>query len=815
MVPRLCRRLFQSMEEKRSEKTSSELFEYTFKVQVRFMEIYNERVKDLLWSLKTSDELVQAQEDNHGQPPDPQNLKVRQHPITGPYVVSITSRECSSWSGPGGVQGLLDRGNRERAVASTAMNNRSSRSHAIFRIQFTQTVRSRPKSKFERPTINTISACLNLVDLAGSERVKKSKAEGQTLTEAASINLSLTTLKMVIDALVEISKGRKKAIPFRDAMLTWLLSDSLGGNSKTAMIAAVSPHPDNAEETVNTLRYASKAREIINMVYVNEDSDARRVHELQQEMATLQRQLAESDPTTGEHQLLRDRQAESQQQLREQRSECAALAAQLQRLRSAHRRAALAGAFELALERHRKRKLEAHTQRLSDQLRRGGVEAEGLRAALDASREEAEGLQRERGAGWRECERLRKRIESLERAAAQQEQAIEAERAEWERAAADYRREARNQAERFQEEAGAAAAKHERTLQTVIRESAAQYDELASERREEAEHAEQQLRRSEQRLADLRAAADAEAQEHATELAERDTAICELRAEAAASERERAELRKRLELEISKAGDEWRARFHRRESELLGDLDNTNGLWEAKYQRQSRTVRELQQRAEQELRQARQEGEQKADQRAMRVQEEWRARLEQREGELQAALDAKTAHNQELQGFLREIEARERKYATLAHRIFLALEHADPSGSADYLELLGSLRSFHAEYTSFAPSKYKLQHMLRQSTDGARHRCAAAPVVGDDSLLCPVSANFFPLQPGPGREESRPPSRGRRRYGTRSPTGRLSAGGCSTPTSRSGTPRASATTPRRAQYTAAEDRFGHNRFRHA
>ena len=154
---------------------------------------------------------------------------------------------------------LLDYGNKNRSTAQTQMNATSSRSHAIFTVHI-ESLEGVDKVKGSK---------LNFVDLAGSERQGKTGATGDTLKEGAKINLSLTALGNVINALVDGKKGGH--IPYRDSKLTRLLQDSLGGNTKTLMLASISPALDNYDETMSTLRYAARARNIKNTPKINED----------------------------------------------------------------------------------------------------------------------------------------------------------------------------------------------------------------------------------------------------------------------------------------------------------------------------------------------------------------------------------------------------------------------------------------------------------------------------------------------------------------------------------------------------------------
>ncbi|RHZ59964.1 hypothetical protein Glove_360g45 [Diversispora epigaea] len=249
--------------------------EVTHQVQVSYIEIYNERVRDLL------------------NPKNKGNLKVREHPALGPYVEDLSKLIVTSFQD---VENLMDEGNKARTVAATNMNETSSRSHAVFTLLVTQK-RHDTETGMDTEKVARIS----LVDLAGSERANSTGATGQRLKEGANINKSLTTLGKVIAALAEQSAGKKGKkgeafVPYRDSILTWLLKDSLGGNSKTAMIAAISPA--DYDETLSTLRYADAAKKIKNKAVVNEDPNAKLIRELKEELSLLRSKLGIKD---GEH----------------------------------------------------------------------------------------------------------------------------------------------------------------------------------------------------------------------------------------------------------------------------------------------------------------------------------------------------------------------------------------------------------------------------------------------------------------------------------------------------------------------------------
>lgn len=282
IIPRLCDELFASIRQKQSD-------EQTYKVEVSYMEIYNEKVHDLL-DPKTNK----------------QSLKVREHNVMGPYVDGLSQLAVSSFED---IDNLMTEGNKSRTVAATNMNAESSRSHAVFTVVLTQTLYDRLSGVSGEKV-----ARISLVDLAGSERAVKTGAVGDRLKEGSNINKSLTTLGLVISKLADqSSKTKDKFVPYRDSVLTWLLKDNLGGNSKTVMVATISPAADNYEETLSTLRYADRAKRIVNHAVVNEDPNARIIRELRREVETLREMLkqATSSPM-GERVDLHDKLAESE-----------------------------------------------------------------------------------------------------------------------------------------------------------------------------------------------------------------------------------------------------------------------------------------------------------------------------------------------------------------------------------------------------------------------------------------------------------------------------------------------------------------------
>ncbi|XP_072664880.1 stAR-related lipid transfer protein 9 isoform X1 [Canis lupus baileyi] len=291
LTPRICEGLFIREEDYAPLPSSC-------RIKVSFLEIYNERVRDLL---KQSDKKKSY------------SLRVREHPELGPYVQGLSQHVVTNYKQ---VIQLLEEGIANRITAATHIHEASSRSHAIFTIYYTQAV-------LENNLPSEIASKINLVDLAGSERADPSYCKDR-ITEGANINKSLVTLGIVISTLAQNSQAfsscqslnsaasdgdsgipsspsgtssgagpsrRQSYIPYRDSVLTWLLKDSLGGNSKTIMVATVSPAHTSYSETMSTLRYASNAKHIINKPRVNEDANVKLIRELREEIRRLKAML--------------------------------------------------------------------------------------------------------------------------------------------------------------------------------------------------------------------------------------------------------------------------------------------------------------------------------------------------------------------------------------------------------------------------------------------------------------------------------------------------------------------------------------------
>ncbi|XP_040089415.1 kinesin-like protein KIF21A isoform X11 [Oryx dammah] len=290
IISRAVKHLFKSIEEKKHTSIKNGLPPPDFKVNAQFLELYNEEVLDLFDTTRDIDAKTKKS-----------NIKIHEDSAGGIYTVGVTTRTVNTESE---MMQCLKLGALSRTTASTQMNVQSSRSHAIFTIHLCQT-RMCPQIDAESATDNkvisessqmnefeTLTAKFHFVDLAGSERLKRTGATGERAKEGISINCGLLALGNVISALGDKSK-RATHVPYRDSKLTRLLQDSLGGNSQTIMIACVSPSDRDFMETLNTLKYANRARNIKNKVMVNQDRASQQINALRSEITRLQMELME------------------------------------------------------------------------------------------------------------------------------------------------------------------------------------------------------------------------------------------------------------------------------------------------------------------------------------------------------------------------------------------------------------------------------------------------------------------------------------------------------------------------------------------
>ncbi|KAF6779295.1 hypothetical protein AHF37_01350 [Paragonimus kellicotti] len=290
IIPRLVDDLFRRISEREVQQSfifqaALQSSEAKYSVELSYFEIYNERIRDLLSSEKAS----------------PNGLVVHEHPVTGPYVEGLCRIGVHSSTD---IKGWIRAGDRQRTVASTEFNERSSRAHTVLTLYLTR--RTVAKCSFGDMIESVYTSQLNVVDLAGSERQGSSTIIGDRLNESCQINKSLFALGRVISQLSRCLPNTPNTIPvseprpggcrmkamdfstpnrvttkrpfyisYRDSLLTWLLKDSLGGNAMTTMLATISPSLLQYEETLATLRYAKKAQSIVNIAIINEDPQGR------------------------------------------------------------------------------------------------------------------------------------------------------------------------------------------------------------------------------------------------------------------------------------------------------------------------------------------------------------------------------------------------------------------------------------------------------------------------------------------------------------------------------------------------------------
>ena len=265
IIPRLIQDLMEAIRVSKEEDPTNE-----FLVQVSYLEIYMEKVKDLINPTDTP-------------------LQIREDPEKGIFVQGLDAVEVETSED---IKKLIEDGNKVRKVASTRMNENSSRSHSCLTI----TIFQEKKEDLDNDQVKTtkVTSKLNLVDLAGSERNKKTGATGAQLKEGAAINKSLSALGNVINALSSKS-SKKSTVPpyvYRDSKLTRLLQESLGGNSRTIMLATISPASDNYQESLSTLNYAKRAKTIKNKARKNVDVSQEEIRQLKEEVEKLRREIS-------------------------------------------------------------------------------------------------------------------------------------------------------------------------------------------------------------------------------------------------------------------------------------------------------------------------------------------------------------------------------------------------------------------------------------------------------------------------------------------------------------------------------------------
>ncbi|XP_043977332.1 kinesin-like protein KIF21B isoform X3 [Gambusia affinis] len=294
IIPRAVHQLFEGIQNRRDRAQETGIQPPEFKVSAQFLELYNEEILDLFDGTRDPESRSRKS-----------NIKIHEDANGSIYTTGVTSRLVQSEDE---LLQCLKLGALSRTTASTQMNAQSSRSHAIFTIHLCQMrvfqqqqmnggeengeVNGVDSSPIAQPEYETLMAKFHFVDLAGSERLKRTGATGERAREGISINCGLLALGNVISALGDQTK-KGGHVPYRDSKLTRLLQDSLGGNSCTVMIACVSPSDRDFMETLNTLKYANRARNIKNKVVVNQDKTSQQINALRAEVARLQLELME------------------------------------------------------------------------------------------------------------------------------------------------------------------------------------------------------------------------------------------------------------------------------------------------------------------------------------------------------------------------------------------------------------------------------------------------------------------------------------------------------------------------------------------
>eukprot|EP01065_Artemidia_motanka_P021038 TRINITY_DN2507_c1_g3_i1.p1 TRINITY_DN2507_c1_g3~~TRINITY_DN2507_c1_g3_i1.p1 ORF type:complete len:1033 (+),score=401.69 TRINITY_DN2507_c1_g3_i1:49-3147(+) len=736
VIPQLCRELYQSIESKtlEQEREPMKMIKVKYETELCAFEIYNERVRDLFFA------------HTPGREPN-EELKVRKHPIEGPFVYGISKLVPRTWQE---CLTMIEEGNAKRTVAATAMNADSSRSHSVFQIRFTQIETSIPQDKFEKPVTNRKFSSINLIDLAGSERNKKSKAEGERLVEAANINLSLSTLKRVIDALVHNSTHPKqqKQVPYRESVLTLLLMNSLGGNSRTMMLACVSPHYDNADETLSTLRYASAARKIVNVVKRNEDSKARQNLLLKQQLEELQNQLEdrqagdvapeEIEELMDEIRIGQEEMAMAQQEMQKMEEEASRLQKEKEEEQEKRYHAAFQHSFQMVILRRQKEEALRQASELkavaeehkanADQLHVAHSQLAELRAQTEVHKEQVQKYSQELESAIATRRAAEDSLEKKRQADLEQEYGVA-----W---AQSYRR----KKERQKNETQLNALKRE--YDEMIEESARLYSDLCAKYTDDVDELNRKLRSEQVRAEKLESAlATREAQleklrgehassheilrsRHAEDMRKKETEHAEFRNMSALSEermsraleaqkqygeRVEAELRRGFDDRISQAEEAAAARAARAEADAHGRIQRA----EETHSHKLRVVEGTHEAAMQQLR------------------DEHRAAVGEREAQLLAKVEEQAS-------ILADMTRREQRYRDLARQLDEALIKTPSDASPDLVEWLARARTFRKELTSNPINRAAVER-ARLPPDAQGTSTLPAMTYGDGDMLLPLS----------------------------------------------------------------------------
>lgn len=770
LIPRICTRLFEQVNERKAElaRNPSPLQEISLSVEVRFMEIYIEKVHDLLAEYSEVEGKPRSNNPNEG-------LRVRHHPTQGPFVEGLSAFTVTSWED---CKRLINLGNAERITAETKMNERSSRSHAVFKLTFIQTTKSIPTNKFDRPTVNERYSHISLVDLAGSERNKKSEAVGIHLTEAANINKSLSTLKKVIDALVEMSENKSKkkrqsiTIPFRESTLTWLLSDNLGGNSKTMMLCTVSPHADNAEETLLTLRYGLRARGIVCNVRVNEDTQAKQILELQNKLKELQGQVEASAADDTKDLLLDEievgrRAIETmQRKILEEEEKSRGLNEAIQKERLARYQGAYYQNFRflvaqkqgrekqqqlnesvhamkenLAAALHQIEELEEEKQALEHKVRTMGSDNDSLTLQLDQAKVKIAELRKDNealGSHIRDTRdkdqalsKFREMLQKEEERRSKEVSELQTRVCLAKMIGAFQLRRQRRQFENLVLKERATVTTERATQQ---REHQKQVDSLTTLMAEtDMQHTEEMEQLERQHQKDIAALQ--------TRIADQQKKVADLEAQLAAKEAEDMRQRKKWEEKCKQVADDWFSRHENAETQHKAELGRLRASYEQALEEQEKGLRV---NAESRLEEERRNLLSRIDDLSSQLNQErlaWQAEREALVEGHDKTTKSQSQYIEELREFVKEYCKSDAEFKRLHAKITAVLSNSKKEAeSMTKEELLKMLRSYSSQYERSVPVPISLARFSMPSGNG-EFACGKAPVVGVETppVLSPSS----------------------------------------------------------------------------
>ncbi|CAJ1030829.1 putative Kinesin motor domain/Microtubule binding [Leishmania utingensis] len=579
IIPRMCRDLFHRLNNRSFTATGGERF--SWEVHVRYVEVYCEKISDLL---------------NSGA-----SVGIREEITPQSATFALVGARRVKVTGTDDLLQALAMGNKWRHTASTKLNDRSSRSHAIFMIDLTEII------SFTEPGGTVVSApskslSIRLVDLAGSERVSETGVQGQKLKEVKDINLSLFTLGCVIECLSD-PKRRGIKPPYRDSVLTKLLRDAFGGNSKTTMICTIGPCEAQRVQTVQTLHYAAKARHVMNKPRVKEDPSAVELRRANEELIALRRQLDEAQ-RNGSHyesieaelkeanmrlrreqedarlrkQVMKKREAELAVRLRELEDQREAYEAQMQALEAEAERARVQ---QEKREVELRRAHEVATDYARNRLEEMEKQCVSAEAALRSKEEELVKKQRAIEEKMRAAEASsRCRIDGLQ----QQQQEMEKTLKEKERLASMHEREMRHKYEKAEEELKSMETRHFQMEQEWL----AKVKTLEVTAKQREEEVAQRIREAQEAQCKAEAAARRKEEEMQRKCIEADNKGRQLQSEAAVKEAELSRRVQEANRKAEKREEEINERLRRAEYDLsLRERETTRQLLEVEALRQA------------------------------------------------------------------------------------------------------------------------------------------------------------------------------------------------------------------------------------